>query len=163
MEFKENSLNLEYCRASMSKRFINYLIDSVVVFTVLFLMGFTLELISPGLISGSSIGGLSERIVGMIFYGTIMSFTEIASQGKSIGKLITGTRVIDEDGSSLSIGKAIIRNFIRAIPFDAFSAFGNPCKPWHDSWSHTMVVDEKLLALQVRKDVFFSALKNQTQ
>jgi len=163
MELKENSLNLEYCRASMSKRFVNYLIDSIVVFIFLFLMGFMLELISPGLISESNIWGFSERIIGMVFYGIVMSFTEIASQGKSIGKLITGTRVIDENGLSLSIGKAIIRNFIRAIPFDAFSAFGNPCKPWHDSWSHTMVVDEKLLALQVKKDVFFTELKNQTQ
>ncbi len=163
MEFQENSLNLEYCRASMSKRFVNYIIDSIVVFIILFLIAFTLEILYPGLISESNIGSLSERLVGIISYGIIMSFTEIVSQGKSIGKLITGTKVIEEDGSSLSIGKAIIRNFIRAIPFDAFSAFGNPCKPWHDSWSQTIVVDEKLLALQVKKDIFFQELKNQTQ
>lgn len=163
MEFQEGSINLEYCRASMNKRFVNYLIDSIVAFVLIFLLGFILEIISPGLISESNIGDISGRIIGMVFYGIMMFFIEFASQGKSIGKLITRTRAINEDGSTLSFGNSLIRNFIRAIPFDAFSAFGNPCKPWHDSWSHTMVVDEKLFALQVRKDVFFSELKNQTQ
>lgn len=56
MEFQENSLNLEYCRASMSKRFVNYIIDSIVVFIILFLIAFTLEILYPGLISESNIG-----------------------------------------------------------------------------------------------------------
>lgn len=163
MEFQESALNLEYCRASMAKRFANYIIDAIVVYILLFLLGFMLESMSPGLISKLNINGVSERVIGIVFYWFVMFFTEFTSQGKSIGKLITGTKAINNDGSKLSLGKSFIRNFIRAIPFNAISAFTNPCNPWHDSWSQTLVVDEKVLNLQERKNVFYKELKNQTQ
>jgi uncharacterized RDD family membrane protein YckC len=64
-------------------------------------------------------------------------------RGKSIGKLITGTKAVNEDGSDISFGKAFARGFSRAVPFDAFSALGDPSYPWHDKWTNTYVIDEK--------------------
>lgn len=107
--------------------------------------------------------GFTERIVGMIFYGVIMSFTEAMLNGKSIGKFITKTRAVNTDGSDLTFEKTFTRNLIRIIPFDALSALGTPSIPWHDKWSDTMVVEDKKVALQQKKLDLFSPFKNQTQ
>lgn len=92
-----------------------------------------------------------------------MCLIEAVSGGKSIGKLITGTKAINLDGSEINFAKAFTRNMIRAIPFNAISALGNPCDPWHDRLSKTMVVDEKKLALQTQKVILFDSVKNQIQ
>ncbi|RYX87593.1 hypothetical protein EON73_01090 [bacterium] len=109
------------------------------------------------------IGLIEERLIGFVFYGLIMFAIETAFRGKTLGKLITGTRAINIDGTDISMPKSLLRNFIRAVPFNALSALGSPSKPWHDSWSDTLVVDEKVLNLQERKEEFFEGLKNQTQ
>jgi len=49
-----------------------------------------------------------------------------------------------------------------AIPFNPLSALGSPCSPWHDRWSQTMVIEEKMVALQAQKTELFSTIKNQT-
>ncbi len=64
-------------------------------------------------------------------------------------------------GQPPTFTQLLARNFIRAVPFNALSAFGNPCAPWHDKWSDTYVIDEKVLALQQRKDVFFKELREE--
>ena len=64
-------------------------------------------------------------------------------RGKSIGKFLTGTRAVKEDGSYLEIKDALLRGFCRIIPFNIFSALGNTCYPWHDSLSKTYVIDER--------------------
>jgi len=73
-----------------------------------------------------------------------MSFVEAVFRGKSLGKLITGTQAVNLDGSSISMATAFGRGFSRAVPFCAFSAFGNPSDPWQDRWTDTMVIDQKL-------------------
>ncbi|HEX9513187.1 MAG TPA: hypothetical protein VF939_22005 [Puia sp.] len=34
------------------------------------------------------------------------------------------------------------------VPFEVFSALGSPCHPWHDRWTDTLVIDERLSQLQ---------------
>lgn len=106
---------------------------------------------------------LSLRLVLLLFYGIVMFMTEAMSNGRSIGKLITGTRAVNVDGTDMSFQKAFVRNIVRAIPFNALSALGTPSIPWHDRWSDTMVVDEKKLALQTQKVDLFDSVRNQTQ
>ena len=60
--------------------------------------------------------------------------------GRTIGKLITGTRVVSEDGGPASFGQVVGRTFARMIPFEPFSFFGSTASGWHDSLSHTRVV-----------------------
>jgi len=66
---------------------------------------------------------------------------------KTLGKVFTNTRAINDDGSRISPKTAFLRCFSRFVPFEAFSALGNPSYPWHDRWTHTMVIDEKLTTL----------------
>lgn len=72
-----------------------------------------------------------------------MSILEVVLKGKCPGKIVTGTRALNLDGSNISIGTAFGRGFTRIVPFCALSAFGNPCNPWQDRWTNTMVIDEK--------------------
>ena len=62
------------------------------------------------------------------------------SAGKTVGKYVTGTQVITEDGELPSAGTVVIRTLCRMIPFEAFSFFGSTPRGWHDKLSKTRVV-----------------------
>ncbi len=154
-------MNLEYCRASSGKRLANYLIDIVVFYIVLFFIAMVLEILYPNSVSGLEVNPIVDRLITLFFYGLIMFLIEMCFQGKSLGKLITGTRAMALNGETLTFEKALIRNFVRAVPFNALSALGTPCSPWHDNWSNTIVVDEKKLELLRREDEFYADLSHQ--
>ncbi len=163
MEFNYNAqeIDLSYCRASSSKRFTNYIIDLVAFYIIFFVACIGVGILLPGILDG--VNDLVDRLIAMVCYVFVMCLTEAVSHGKSIGKLITGTKAVNLDGSEIDFAKAFTRNMIRVIPFNAISGLGNPCDPWHDRLSNTMVIDEKKLALQTRKVELFDSVKNQTQ
>jgi uncharacterized RDD family membrane protein YckC len=68
-----------------------------------------------------------------------------ALSGRTLGKLITGTKAISEDGTELSFGQALGRTLCRFIPFEAFSFFGGKGRPrgWHDSIPKTKVISTR--------------------
>lgn len=147
----EGPINVEYARADTGKRFLNYIID-VIVFYLLFLgAGILIAIISPETIDSllaeeqSPGAALGDRILSILLYAVYMSLVETIFKGKSLGKLITGTRAVNLDGSRISAGTAFARGFSRAVPFSAFSALGSPCNPWQDKWTNTIVVEEKRL------------------
>ncbi len=136
-------------QASSGKRFLNYIIDLLFFYVLVVAMGVLIGLIFPDIIDGiddSSPGlGLWDRFLTLLFYGLYMFFTELIFRGKSLGKLITRTKAVNEhDGSEISFEKAFFRGLSRAVPFEAFSALGSPSYPWHDKWTNTIVINEKL-------------------
>ncbi|MDQ8004478.1 MAG: RDD family protein [Pedobacter sp.] len=155
----EEELDLTYCRASTGKRFANYIIDMIVFYILVILLGIAIGFFKPELLPEGD-GGILERIISLICYGLLMFIIEAACHGKTLGKVITGTKAVNMDGSDIGFQKAFTRNIIRSIPFNALSAFGTPCNPWHDAWSDTMVVDEKKLDLQRRKEIFYTELRS---
>jgi uncharacterized RDD family membrane protein YckC len=162
MKFKDNyqEIDIDNCRATTVKRFANYLIDLVVSYIIAFGVTIILRFINPELLNGFD--ELSGRLTFLLIYGIVMFITEAMSNGRSVGKLITGTRVVNPDGSDITFQKAFIRNMVRAIPFIAFSALGKPCAPWHDLWSDTIVVEEKKVTLQRQRIHLFNTVKNRT-
>lgn len=60
--------------------------------------------------------------------------------GVTIGKLITRTKVVTEDGSKPGFGMALGRSLCRMIPFEAFSFLGRESRGWHDSITKSYVV-----------------------
>lgn len=63
--------------------------------------------------------------------------------GFTVGKLITGTRVVNEDGGRPRWGQIVGRTFARLIPFEPFSVLFSNHKErrgWHDSLPKTYVV-----------------------
>jgi uncharacterized RDD family membrane protein YckC len=146
--YQEVELNL--VQANAGKRFANYLIDLVGFYILLFFWGMIMGLLSPQSMEAldyadSDIGAnLLDRLFTLIIFGIYIGFIEAIFKGKTLGKLVTGTKAVYEaDGRDISVGTAFLRGFSRMVPFEAFSALGNPSYPWHDRWTNTVVIDEK--------------------
>ena len=63
-----------------------------------------------------------------------------ALSGRTLGKLITGTKVVNEAGTKPSFGQIVGRSFARIIPFEAFSFLAEDGRSWHDTLPKTFVV-----------------------
>lgn len=122
--------------ASLGKRFANLLIDSLV-------FGFLFVLI--GLFFGNLLveSRLMSALLSVLFYFVL----ESTLQGKTIGKMVTGTRVVDLNGDQPETNKILLRSFCRIVPFEPISFFIGEKVGWHDKWSETLVIDEKLSGL----------------
>lgn len=139
--FDEGS-ELDLTPASTGKRFANYIIDMVVYYILSAILGAVFAFSSPQMVleeNSSSRLTLYLTIFLILFaYYTVM---EAAFNGKTVGKLITRTRAVREDGSPLGWDKAALRTLCRFIPFEAFSFFSGSIG-WHDSIPKTLVVND---------------------
>ena len=116
-------------------RFGNFIID-IVAFVTLFLLHVlvidTLFNTAPDPDSP-----LLQVYYLMLFFGYYFLFEYF--WGKTPGKFLTKTKVVDMNGEWPGGKKLLIRTLCRFIPFDNFSfLFG--MVGWHDSISGTMVV-----------------------
>ena len=60
--------------------------------------------------------------------------------GRTLGKLVTGTRVVNAAGGTPSFKQILGRSLARFIPFEAFSFLGDDGRGWHDSIPDTYVI-----------------------
>ena len=85
-------------QAGTGKRFANYIIDVIVFYIVVFFLAIVVAIIDPELLSwmeGTDAGtNLLNSLVSLLLYGIIMGTTEALTRGRSLGKLITGTRAV---------------------------------------------------------------------
>lgn len=126
----ETEINL--VTVSTGTRLADYLID-LVIFYILFVV--TL------LVYRSFISYPDKLVSYMISYVLLVTYytlIEGATNGRSVGKLITGSRAVKEDGTAITWNDALLRSLARIVPFEPFSAFNG--NPWHDRWTHTKVV-----------------------
>jgi len=76
-------------------------------------------------------------IINLLYY-----IPQEAISGRTLGKRITGTKVVNEDGTELTVGRAIGRTLCRFIPFEPFSFLSsNTPRGWHDSIPKTKVIN----------------------
>lgn len=124
----------DYVDATNGNRFVNYLIDMLCFYAFAFICGAVLGLLNLFYI----LEGVNDYILGysifFIYYVLLEGIT-----GRTIGKLVTGTKVIDEGGNKPSFVNIMGRTLCRLIPFEAFS-FLFADRGWHDSISKTRVV-----------------------
>lgn len=134
-------------RADHGKRLINYIVDLVFFYILMFVLGIVLSIIAPDFLENIANNAddlsLADRLLTLFLYGAYMGITEAIFKGKTLGKMITGTRAVNMDGTGISTQTALSRGLSKAVPFCAFSALGTPCNPWQDRWTNTMVIDEK--------------------
>lgn len=138
----------ELQQASSGKRLTNYIIDLISFNIFMYLISYVLVEVSYELFvliygDGSDPFNVVGRLITLLLYGMYMGLIEAAFRGRSLGKLITGTIAVNEDGSRVTGNTALLRGLSRAVPFNAFSALGDPCYPWHDRWTKTYVVEAK--------------------
>lgn len=143
--------HVRFEEATKGQRFVNWLIDNVLIqMLITFVTGelfanFLLD-IAPefayeafGEDGQSFTGYLVSYLFGIFHYLFYYSICEKAFKGYTIGKLLSGTRAIREDGQELTFKDVILRSLSRMMPFEVFSALGDGA-PWHDSWTKTRVI-----------------------
>ncbi len=144
----------QYVYASQGQRFLNYLIDNLLMRFVLsyasgILIGTLIAAISPEFIekiayqeaAGVRMSGAILFISFLIAYlNYIIYYTlcEKLFKGYTLGKLITGTKAIRQDGGELTFKNTLYRSLSRCVPFEVFSGFKT--LTWHDAWTDTMVI-----------------------
>jgi uncharacterized RDD family membrane protein YckC len=140
-----------FTQASSGKRFLNYIIDRVAVYLVWTYLLSKVDIWLLRLIyrysESRQLLYVCNYLFAIGFFVFILAVLESVTGGKTLGKLLTGTRAINQDGSRITPRQAILRCLCRLVPFEPFSAFGAPCFPWHDRWSKTYVIDERLSSL----------------
>ncbi|MDQ0592875.1 putative RDD family membrane protein YckC [Chryseobacterium ginsenosidimutans] len=131
-------------------RFAHLVIDRIVVFVLFAAFGFfsslTYELfgIEYFIILAEKLSAVSkfmDIIITTTVYLLYLILMEYFTKGRTVGKYITGSKVISTDGTEPSFQDYFLRNISRIVPFDTLSFFGE--NGWHDSWSDTRVINIK--------------------
>lgn len=136
-------------KATTGQRFVNWLVDNILIrLLITYLTGdimirflldvapeFTLDAFGDGITFMGYLVSYLFAVVHYLFYYTIC---EKAFKGKTLGKFLSGTRAIREDGQELTMKDALLRSLCRMVPFEAFSGFAPA--PWHDTWTKTQVI-----------------------
>ncbi len=133
--------------ASTGARIGNMILDNVFYLMLSLIVGAGLGVISalfnmPGILTALDNTFISY---GFGFAISLLYFVpQEAGFGRTLGKLITGTKVVMENGSPPTFGATVIRTLCRFIPFEAFSFLGGD-RPigWHDSLSGTRVISTR--------------------
>lgn len=125
--------------ATVGQRLANYLIDTVVMYIFMFVAFVILGTLSY--LSAANEILLAFTLVLMIFiviFGYYILF-EGSAKGKTVGKMLSKTRVVGLDGQPISYSTAFIRTLIRMIPFEFLSVFMGG-QMWHDKWTNTKLI-----------------------
>ena len=120
--------------ASKKKRLLNFIFDLIAI-GLLIEITFQLE----ALVANTTV---LELLRIFIIYGGYYILLEFFL-GKTLGKFLTKTRVVNEEGEKIDFRQAVIRFLCRWIPFEFLSlGLGVDAKAWHDTLSKTHVIDE---------------------
>lgn len=140
--------------AGSGARFLNLLLDSAFAWVFTAVCAFALGLVLAKL--GNSTwhrNSLLTQLIGMFFFTLYYLFLE-ATFGWTLAKLITGTRVVNEEGHKPGFMSVLGRSLARSVPFEAFSFLGKTGVGWHDRWSNTRVVSIRRASGPALEDSF---------
>ena len=147
--FQENLLDevgYTLVQARPGKRLANYIIDLIVFYIawkVFFrFIGLKIAMSMIGEDDGKAAIYLKVLLIAVVFEAFLMSAIKFIGGGRSLGKLFTRTRAVNDDGTPITFKTALLRRLSRMVPFEAFSALGSPSAPWHDRWTNTRVIDD---------------------
>ena len=129
---------LDVIPAGKGLRFANLIVDTVIYSILTFIVGMFV-----GSTWGEAGARFFESVLGYVSTGLMYLFYYIALEhlfGRTIGKMVTGTKVVNEFGDKATIGQIAGRSFARFIPFEVFSFLGDTGRGWHDSLPKTYVI-----------------------
>lgn len=138
--------NVQLYTVSAGKRFANLLIDTVMYYILVIiggmLMGIIIAVVAPDELAQFDDDRGTWWIYLLAITVNLGYYTLMESVfGRTVGKLITGTKVVDREGKLPSTGTIFKRSLSRLVPFEAFSFLGAGARGWHDEWTDTWVVD----------------------
>ncbi|WP_346986497.1 RDD family protein [Chryseobacterium sp. POE27] len=137
-------------RATKWVRFANFIIDRIIFSFSFFIIGslgvivdtiLGIQYFTELFANFAEVNRAIDILVTAILYFLYTFLLEYSTKGRTIGKYITGTKVITTDGQIPTMYEFFIRNISRLVPFDILSFLGE--NGWHDSWSDTRVVNIK--------------------
>ena len=120
--------------APLGVRFVNFLVDMVAAFVVMFVVGVVLTLAGVRFDEGW-VSTVVPNVTLVAYYVLLEGLS-----GRTLGKLITRSRVVARDGGAPGFGQILGRTLARLVPFEPFSFLGGAPSGWHDRWSGTRVV-----------------------
>ena len=131
--------------ATKTQRFLTFIVDLVARIVLLGIFIFVVVLVLP---DSSDWFEMKSRwqewfvdIVSLIAYYMVFE----ATCGRTPGKWVMRTKVVQLDGSEPTVVQILKRTLARWIPFEPFSFLGAKPFGWHDSMSGTRVVSLKKL------------------
>ena len=138
----EQPLNL----ASTGHRVINAVVDTATFLAFWLLTSFAAMFVATKI--GVNLNEINEdeaiAVLGIgvvpIFWGYYILTEHFF--GKTLGKILTGTRVVNKLGNRPTFGQIVGRTLARSIPFEYFSYLATP-EGLHDQISGTRVVKNK--------------------
>lgn len=130
-----NEISLDYAEKKI--RFMNFLIDKFFLWILWIVNLFLFQDTIDSILGDNS--GLMNILYVIGFYLLYYIFLE-SIFGRTIGKFITGTKVIGFDEKKPTFGRIVIRSLCRIIPLDAVSFLFSE-DGWHDSISKTYVIN----------------------
>jgi uncharacterized RDD family membrane protein YckC len=114
----------QYEIAGIGSRFLAQLID-VIAISLIQLVITILAASLAGLFNAGQLALLVELILSFILLAGYFLISEAAMNGQTVGKRAVRLRVVGDQGEPLTIGQAMVRNFIRIVDFlPAFYAVG---------------------------------------
>ncbi len=130
--------------APLGKRFANYLLVTLFFYIIMifigFFIGFFLVLDPEAIDSVINENMILRYLIGFILTA-IYYVTFEALTGRTPGKYITKTRVVNMEGEKPDFPTILIRTLCRFIPFDSLSFLFTESTGWHDRFSGTRVVN----------------------
>ncbi len=124
--------------ASNSKRFGNLIVDTIMYYLLIIILTLLFYAMGVDVEANVGLNWLVTLSSSFLYYFILESMN-----GKTIGKYLTKTRVVYQDGSTPTNGTIAKRALCRFIPFDALSFLSSYPIGWHDKFSDTLVIDEK--------------------
>lgn len=124
------------------ERVFHYFVDIIISLIFCFATTeFLFEHLLDILIRHSSIS-LSPLLIGNFSWFFYLVFFETLFE-TSPAKMLTNSKIIKIDGSTIKLKTILKRSLIRWIPFEPLSYIDNS-RGWHDKWSKTRVIKVKM-------------------
>lgn len=120
------------------RRFGTMLVDYAVYYALCAIVTVVVILAS----NEHAVDGARVYLISVPVYVVYYALFE-ATLGRTPGKLVLGTRVVNQHGAAPSFGQVIGRTLSRFIPFEPFSvlfATDGEAIGWHDSIARTKVI-----------------------
>lgn len=137
---------------SKTTRFVNFIVDQVAIGVIINALKFGIAYLTLGakyhdhiLYKIIDLENLDlEAVQASLYFSQVVTFFyyllfEGSTRGRTLGKIMTDTAAITQDGTPFTFKHALTRTLCRFIPFEMLSALF-AYLPWHDSITKTAVV-----------------------
>ncbi|TAJ24090.1 MAG: RDD family protein [Planctomycetota bacterium] len=131
--------------ASRQRRLLGYVVDNVACRMLDFAIVVAIVIVRIAFVGGSADGSDNAWTGFVVLFGPLLSPLPYyilleGCFGRTLGKVVTGTRVVRADGGPPTFRQVVRRSLVRLIPFETFTILGKKQECVHDLLSGTLVV-----------------------